>query len=745
MASRSHRTPCGALLAACLPLLAHGCRGDSVAGAPLTARVFDAPAVLVGEVSPWPADVHQALAGERVWILKESLGPQAWRVARDEWGDNPRELLVARLLFPAVEPDLFYDAGNSPKRGAGRERGSDERALPTDEELLIRHRDLRMQFPASRRPPEHLTVDYPTASSQIAEMLSTIDPWGALVYRERRLRSITRRAVVAPTPLDISYEVHVPPGALLKVDVAMLRIQLRAEGDALRHRIVETAHTFQVFVESEGADPALVWEKELLPKDAERYLPVTVSLDEFAGEVVRLRMRTNQPEEESGPGAWRALAVWGEPIITSEVRPDLPNVVLVVLDTLRADRLGCYGHERAQTPNLDALAERGVRFADASSVATWTLPSHASMFTSTYPSQHGLWKDQRLSEDAVTIAEVLSDRGYHTAAFAESGFVTSAYGFARGFDGFDSQMRDCSETFELARRWIDDTREPFFAFVQTYQVHSPYDPPQPFRERLVRPYSGELPERLEVTDYGWTSGTAPPSPEDVRYISDLYDAEVSYLDAQLGEFLSHLEERGYGRKTLFVITSDHGEEFFEHGSVSHGMSLYEEQLAVPLIVYQAGRFEGGHVAEHPVHLLDLAPTIALAADAPRPASWEGAPLSLEASDDDRPLFVPMLTFFTNDAWRGQPASALRSGDLKYIDYPPQQRHHDVHQGPALFDLSLDPHETRNLLDEEDGEEWARRVREYWQRYAPQSGIDTADLDQAALEELRNLGYIGVGD
>ena len=745
MASITHRKPCGALLTAFLPLLASGCGGESAASAPLTAHVFDAPPILAGNAAPWPTDVHGALAGERVWILDEPVESDAWREARDEWGDRPHALLVARLLFPAVGPDLFYSIDDSPRRGTGRVREGDERALPTGSEMLIRRHDLRMRILEGGAPPERITVDYPIASSKIADTLSSIDPWGGVVYREVRLRAITRRAVVAPTPVDIVYQVHVPSGALLNLDVALMRIELQAEGDALRHRIVETPHTFQIIVESEGDDPAIAWEHEIQPEDAERYTPMSISLAEYAGEVIRLRMRTSQPEEVGGKGAWRALAVWGEPIITSEVRPDLPNVVLVVLDTLRADRLGCYGWKRARTPNLDALAGRGVRFSDATSVATWTLPSHASLFTSTYPSQHGLWKDQRLSQDVVTLAEVLSDRGYHTAAFTESGFVTSEYGFARGFDSFDAQMRDCSETFARSQEWIDDTRKPFFAFVQTYQVHSPYNPPQPFRKRLVRPYSGNLPERLEVTEYGWTSGTEPPSPEDMRYIQDLYDAEISYLDDQLGDFLRHIESEGLGNNTLFVITSDHGEEFFDHGSVSHGMSLYEEQLRVPLLLYQAGRFEGGRVANHPVHLLDLAPTIALAADAQLPLSWEGVPLSVIGPSEERAMFVPMLTFFTEEVFRGRPASALREGSLKFVDYPPKQRRNDPQQGPALFDLSSDPHEEHNLLDAQTAEEWSERVREFWSRYAPLSAPDTATLDEAAIEELQRLGYVGVGD
>jgi arylsulfatase A-like enzyme len=727
-----------------LSFLVYGCGGESVASAPLTARVFDAPALLGGRARPWPADLYEALAGERVWILDELIEPAAWREVHDEWGDNPRELLITRLAFSAEEPDLFYPSGESPQRGSGRIRGADERALPTESEALIRHRDMRMQIPEGRGLPGPMSVDYPISADQISEILSSVDPWGAIVYRELSLRSITRRAVVAPTPVDVVYQVHVPSGALLSLDVGMLRLELQAAADAVRHRVIETARTFQVIVESEGADPVMIWEHEIAPEDTERFFPTTIPLGDYAGEVIRLRMKTNQPEKAVEGGPWRALAVWGEPILTSEVRPDLPNVVFIVLDTLRADRLGSYGCERARTPNLDAFAGRGVRFAEASSVATWTLPSHASMFTSTYPSQHGLWSDQRLSEDVVTLAEVLSDRGYHTAAFTESGFVTSKYGFARGFDSFDAKMRDCSETFKLAQDWIDDTREPLFAFVQTYQVHSPYDPPEPFRGRLVRPYSGDLPERLEVTEYGWTSGTEPPSPEDVRYIKDLYDAEVSYLDDQLGDFLRHLEKRGLGQNTLFVITSDHGEEFFEHGSVSHGMSLYEEQLHVPLLLYQAGRFEGGRVANHPVHLLDLAPTIALAADAQLPSSWEGVPLSIDGGED-RELFVPMLTFFTDDASRGQPASALREGSMKFVDYPPEQRHHDPQQGPALFDLSSDPHEEHNLLDGRSDEEWSQRVREYWSRFAPLGETGDAGLDEAALEELERLGYVGVGD
>ncbi|MFT7486557.1 MAG: arylsulfatase A-like enzyme [Candidatus Paceibacteria bacterium] len=353
-----------------------------------------------------------------------------------------------------------------------------------------------------------------------------------------------------------------------------------------------------------------------------------------------------------------------------------------------------------------------------------------------------MWKDQILPTSLPTVAEVLHTAGYRTAAFAEGGYLSVAHGFSRGHEVYNSKSRDCSLTFAAAQEWIARQDSPYFAFVHTYQVHSPYDPPAEYRKRFVRPYSGSLPEVVDAPDYPWGHGGKPPELEDQRYITDLYDAEVAYLDAELGRFLESLEESDSLDNTLLLITSDHGEEFFEHGAALHGMSLYQEQLHVPLILHWPGHLEGGLAPAHGVHAVDVAPTLLAAAGVSAPKHWVGEPLRTEAGPSTRPLFMPMKTLWSDPKRVGESAVSLREGKFKYITYPAGLRRFDAHSGASLFDLAHDPGEARNLLDPEQALEWGRKLSALYERFpAVQSG-GVAEHDAATQAELQKLGYAG---
>jgi arylsulfatase A-like enzyme len=423
--------------------------------------------------------------------------------------------------------------------------------------------------------------------------------------------------------------------------------------------------------------------------------------------------------------------------------------VVLLLDTLRADRVGCYGWSAAETPNIDALAARGVRFADAMSAGPWTLPSHASLFSSLYVSEHGMWNPtQRLSEDVETLAEVLRRRGYATAAFTEGGYVRAEFGFAQGFDSFRAKQVDVRETFQSAGEWMRSASEPFFAFVQTYRIHTPFDPPDEIRARHVRPYGGTLPHDVHVPEHVVTpEGQRPMNEEDVRYLSDLYDSEIAYTDAAVGALLAFLESSGLSERTCVVLTSDHGEELGEHGHFDHGWSLYQDQLHVPLLAYAPGRFEGGKVVLHTVHGIDLAPTLAALAGARPPEVWSGVELSLDPPAADRPLATP---FFLRRG--GHPAIALRAGKMKYIDYPPGQRPLDpADGGPKLYDLSTDPLESHNLWPPDDPGRWTTAIEAFYRAHSLPAGAEARGTNandfsdtEGLVQDLDQLGY-GGGD
>lgn len=273
------------------------------------------------------------------------------------------------------------------------------------------------------------------------------------------------------------------------------------------------------------------------------------------------------------------------------------NLLVFVIDTLRADRMGAYGNQRNTTPNLDLFARESIVLERAFSPAPHTAPALASLFTSTYPATHGVWNKvplgsgqkffPRLSEEAVTLAEVLAARGYVTAAFADGGWVTGTRGFRQGFDLFDSRTLGVVDRVSRAVAWLKSQHQrPFFLLLHTYEVHTPYMPPPGYEDRFVPAYTGPLRDALrdaraaaarETMDNPLTDlqkrffapllGSADAS--DVEFLLGLYDAELALVDEQFAVLLSYLETSGLLDRTLLIVTADHGEEFREHGAFGH--------------------------------------------------------------------------------------------------------------------------------------------------------------------------------
>jgi arylsulfatase A-like enzyme len=321
-----------------------------------------------------------------------------------------------------------------------------------------------------------------------------------------------------------------------------------------------------------------------------------------------------------------------------------PNVLFLVLDTVRAKSLGLYGYPRDTTPRLAGLASRGVRFTEARSAAPWTLPSHATMFTGMWPSELFEYPEEALDDSYPTLAEFLGENGYATAGFvANTYYCNAGYGLARGFDHYE----DFYETFDttpsevlrhsvIGRRvvemigdvetirpdgrkdadrinrdfleWLSTRRgRPFFAFLNYFDAHAPYlPPPAADRHFGLRPVTPADNQALA----SWQKLTGPPDdPRMIELARDAYDDCIAYLDAALGRLFDELDRRGVLEDTLVVLTSDHGEAIGEHQLFGHGRSLYREELHVPLVVVKPGRVPSGKVVTEPVGLRDLPATI----------------------------------------------------------------------------------------------------------------------------------------
>ncbi|NOT30532.1 MAG: sulfatase, partial [Planctomycetes bacterium] len=405
------------------------------------------------------------------------------------------------------------------------------------------------------------------------------------------------------------------------------------------------------------------------------------------------------------------------------------NVILISLDTLRPDYLSCYGHARATSPAIDALAARGVRFMDASSSAPWTLPAHTTMFTGLYPSQHGV-KDyaHRLAAEATTLAEVLGANDFQTFAVINTwnianpsfeifqGFAPADVHYVKetrptpgGGQVLENTGREVAETAsELVRARA--TGRPFFLFAHFYDAHTDFTPAPDYRRRFVAPYSGAL-DGTTGQLYGLRAAGERLGPADLRFLHEMYEAEIRQLDDVLAGFFAFLEEQGLTDETLIVLTSDHGEEFQEHGGLLHGRTQYQELLRVPLILAGPGLPRGAVVAQ-PVGLIDLMPTILAHLGLPQPAALDGLDLAATWKGSALPERALFGEADHNNVVDGKQVSDIK----RMVRFRSETLHFDRHTARAqLFDLTQDPGEQRDLAA--SAPERVRALQERLARFA----------------------------
>jgi arylsulfatase A-like enzyme len=376
--------------------------------------------------------------------------------------------------------------------------------------------------------------------------------------------------------------------------------------------------------------------------------------------------------------------------------PGTPNLLLISVDTLRSDHLGCYGYDRPTSPNIDALARRGVVFDNMVSTSSWTLPVHGSMLTGRYPEFHGLREDGvRLAPEIPTVAELLRGRGYHTFGVVSHVYVSSAFGLDRGFDAYDDAQ--ALEGINLpAEPLVDRFLEladrapagPFFGFLHLFDPHWDYTPPPPFDSRFTDPsYDGPIDGTYPSMGPFLQPG-APMPEADLRQLVGYYDGEIAYLDHQLGRLMEGLDARGLLDDTIVLFTADHGEEFKEHGQLGHAKTLYGEQLRVPLIIAGDPRFPAGTRCGDLLSVTDLAPTLLELAGGAGDEGFQGRSIVGGGADPDRVVFAESIRF-------GIELRAARRVSEKLIHYL---------QGDLrrYFDLAADPGEQRPLAEDPSG-------------------------------------------
>jgi arylsulfatase A-like enzyme len=440
-----------------------------------------------------------------------------------------------------------------------------------------------------------------------------------------------------------------------------------------------------------------------------------------------------------------------------------PDVLVVSIDSLRADHLGCYGAERDTSPTIDLLAEQGVRFETVVSTTSWTLPAHAALFTGLYDPAHGTTDVHlRLSDGYVTLAERFRTAGWRTVGFFGGPLLHPVFGLDQGFDAWISCMsapisemeerynpealfeinaqshRDVTgpRTVDAVRRHLattDDT--PLFIFVHLWDPHYDYIPPEPY-DRLFDPdYDGSISAHDYIHNPAINQDMAP---NDLEHIIALYDGEIRFTDDILGRILDVVDRARGGHDRLTIITADHGEEFFEHGGKGHQATLYEESIRVPLIFHWPGRLPAARLVGDPVSLIDVAPTVASLVDLPRDEEFQGidlSPMIYGAPGSDRALNGLL-------AVGGRRLDSMRTVSSKMLRSNGVVAHLDLVEDPGELDLRRGPPEDRPDLPQVLDRllESSRRIR---LRHGGGSEA-TRPMDPELIERLRALGYLDPG-
>ena len=416
------------------------------------------------------------------------------------------------------------------------------------------------------------------------------------------------------------------------------------------------------------------------------------------------------------------LLIGGQPAASRPRSEVEPNVIFITIDTLRPDHLGCYGATQVQTPNIDALARFAARFAQAYTPVPITLPAHSAIFTGSFPMATGMhdFSGNKLPASAVTLAKVLHEQGYSTAAFIGSAVLDSRFGLNQGFDTYfdhfdfsrldeanlDLMKRRGDAVMDEALSWLKrDPHRPFLLWVHLYDPHFPYTPPEPYAS---------------------------------RYRSHPYDGEIAFADEQVGRLMTFLKEREILDSSVIVLSGDHGEGLGEHGEKTHGFFIYNSTLHVPLLIKIPGATP--RVVDDEVSLVDVMPTLLQALTLPVPPSAQGRSLLGQvlgrgggsSSELYSETYLPLLHL------RWSQLRGLQAHGLKYIDAP----------RPELYDTRVDPHELKNLFKGSQAVAHERHDQLYAvvRRFTPIGGSAEAAkelTDPALLDRLRSLGYVAI--
>ncbi|MEE8476153.1 MAG: sulfatase [Myxococcota bacterium] len=687
-----------------------------------------------------PLEQSRELAESGFQVQKEALDPEYCSRLGGYRGE-PVVSWACRTRFPpAVKQARF-----------GREAGSESGATP-DGRYAVWYGDLDEPLPpfdpshphqpdvwhpvrggfsiqlARRqpllRPSKGYRVRYPIDPDFLSRLNWADSPLSVrdFIQRDVDIDGDLRPALFAPAPTTFVFPLRIPPAGRLQVAIGLLE-----EG-----WLHSTGVDFEIALRSPAGNKRVLHTKRLDPRarpEHRRWHDLDVDLSAFAGRRMDLILSTRAGPSED---ASYDVAAFASPIVYRP--PDRPTpVILIDLDTLRADHLDVYGYSRPTAPVLSEFARSAVVFDQAIAQAPYTLSSQMSILTSLRGDRHGVETyDDQLAPEIRTLASYLAREGYFTKAITDAGAISFRFGFNRGFHSY-SEYRGhrgvesdfASDLLRRFRGWIDSWRpHNVFLFVHSYEPHIPYAPP---RQHIMR----------IDPDY-WESekrGSLPLSPRALEQLVARYDGEIHYTDEMVGTILSLLKARGLFEDSLIVVLSDHGEEFYDHGRLNHGHSLYDELIRVPLLIRFPRGAHGGRRIRAQVEMIDVLPTILDALGQPVPEDLDGVSLMRlvredpDATDTGEPRYA--ISGTTGVGF------SVRSRTHKLIRMP---------EGDSFFSLLDDPKEQRDLYDPADPQvqEFVRILEAYQKERptgTPAHGAVAPDLDPDLRDQLRALGYL----
>ncbi|TKJ31069.1 hypothetical protein CEE39_07610 [bacterium (candidate division B38) B3_B38] len=510
------------------------------------------------------------------------------------------------------------------------------------------------------------------------------------------IRGEFRNAIYAPPPSEIEQRVRIPQQPLLDFGYGVLPSAWNKEGKGVH---------FYIQAIDEKGKTHILFSNYIDPKHKDkdrRWFNGRIDLSQFTGQNLRLILGTRNSylkEEPSGrkPDERYNYSVWSNPEVYSNTKgKDDVSIILISLDALRKDHLGCYGYSRDTSPNIDKIAAQGILFQNAISQSSWTLPSHASLLTSKYPSFHGATSSlDKLTSENITLSEILREKGYTTICFTESGWLNPAFGLDQGFDVFNSSSGDIKDRVEAVHNWFEwNKHRKFFMFFHTYAIHDYFHN----KEEYIQPYASKLQKEVEegvrIIDLIRERDKRIYQSLYQNYINDLYDGAIKCTDKYLGELFDTFEASLGSKGYLLILSSDHGEEFGEHGHFHHGMTLYDEMINIPLIIKIPHSHYTQKIINEQVQLIDVAPTIFDLIDEPIPELFQGNSL-LPIVKGGSKSEMQQIAFSEIDN-EGYQLICLRSNKYKYIYNIASPR--KIQSIEELYDLIKDKGETYNLKD-----------------------------------------------